>query len=48
MYSEVVITFEYTFRPTYDEQLEKAIPIGDSQYSYTNIPDEYGERLYSF
>lgn len=36
------------FRPTYDEQLELAIPVGESQYQFTNIPDEYGERLYSF
>jgi len=47
-YSEIMITFEYTFKPTYDEQLEKAIPVGDGAYEFTNIPDEYGERLYSF
>ena len=47
-YSEIMITFEYTFKPTYDEQLEKAIPVGDGAYEFTKIPDEYGERLYSF
>jgi len=47
-YAEVMITFEYTFAPSYDAQLEQAIPIGDGSYEYTNIPDEYGERLYSF
>lgn len=48
VYSKVLITFEYKFKPTYDEQLEKAIPIGDGEFKYTNIPDEYGERLYSY
>ena len=47
-YSEVMILFEYSFAPGYDQQLEKAIPIGDGSYAYTNLPDEYDERLYSF
>jgi hypothetical protein len=47
-YSEVEITFEYTFAPSYDAQLEKAERIGDGSYIYTNLLDEYGERLYSF
>lgn len=48
VYSEVKILFEYSFSPNYDEQLEQAIPIGDGSSEYTMIPDEYGERLYSF
>jgi hypothetical protein len=47
-YSEVLITFTYGYAPSFDEQLDKALPIGDGKFIFTNIPDEYGERLYSF
>jgi hypothetical protein len=48
VYSEVEIAFEYSFAPSYDAELEKAVEVGDGSYAYANIPDEYGERLYSF
>jgi len=47
-YSEVKIVFEYTYAPYYDAELDKAVAIADNSSIYTNIPDEYGERLYSF
>jgi len=47
-YSEVEITFNYDFAASHDELLEAAVPVGDGAFANTNIPDEYGERLYSF
>jgi hypothetical protein len=46
--AQVRITFEYEFKPSYDERLDEAIPIAEGSYIEQTLPDEYAEELYSF
>jgi len=48
--AQVYVTFEYEFKPSYDERLAEATPIAEGSYDLENeeLADEYAEKLYSF
>ena len=46
--AQVRITFSYEFKASYNQQLDRAVPIGDSNFLYQSLPDEKAEGFYSF
>ena len=46
--SQIRIEFEYEFKPTYNEILERSLPIGDGSFIYQDLPDEESVGFYSF
>jgi hypothetical protein len=46
--AQVYVTFEYEFKPSYDERLAQAKPIAEGSFVEETLEDEYAEELYSF
>ena len=42
------VIFDYEFEAVYNERLESAIQIGDGQFLYQDLKDEYQEGFYAF
>lgn len=47
-FAQIKVEFEFEYKPSYNEQLTKALAIGDGSHRFEVIADEYEERLYSF
>ena len=46
--TQYIVSFEYEYLPTYNELLEDAIQIGDTQFKHEVFESEYDEGFYKF